>query len=92
MANHIDYLTNHDVKAVGKTAFKLLDKLQEQPRDLQLAGATLFFWAICEGLQVRPNVLLETIERCALDADRKQVPSVGGLVLYVQNELRGISP
>ena len=89
---HYDYLTNHDVKDVGKTAFKLLDKLQEQPRNLQLAGATLMFWAICNGLDVQPNRLLEAIERTALDGDRKQVPSVGALVLYVQNELRGITP
>jgi hypothetical protein len=86
---NLDQVTNHDVKVVAKTAFKLIDKLQEQRRDTQLAGSALFFWAICKGLKVRPNELLEAIERCALDADRKQEPAVGALILYVQNELRG---
>ena len=88
----LDQVTNHDVKVVAKTAFKLVDKLQLEPRNTQLAGATLFFWAICKGLNVPPNQLLEAIERCALDADRKQQPAVGALLLYVKNELRGIAP
>jgi len=86
---NLDQVTNHDVKVVAKTAFKLLDKLQEQRRDTQLAGSALFFWAVCEGLNVRPNELLEAIDRCARDADRKQEPAVGALLMYVKNELRG---
>jgi hypothetical protein len=89
---NLDQLTNLDVKLVGRTAFKLVDKLQMEPRDRQLAGAALFFWALCKGLDVPPHRLMEAIDRCAMDADRKQVPSVGALVLYVKNELRGIAP
>jgi hypothetical protein len=89
---NLDQVTNHDVKDVAKTAFKLLDKLGMEPRDTQLAGAALFFWAVCQGLNVRPNVLIEAIERTALDGDRKQVPAVGALILYVKNELRSLAP
>ena len=89
---NLDHITNHEVKDVAKTAFKLLDKLQMEPRNTQLAGVTLMFWAIVQALGVRPNELLEAIERTALDGDRKQVPEVGALVMYVQNELRGIAP
>jgi len=73
-------------------AFKLLDKLGMERRDLQLAGAALFFWGICEGLKVDPARLMQAIERTALDGDRKQVPAVGALVMYVKNELKEFGP
>lgn len=89
---NLDQVTNLDPKAAGQVAFKLVDKLQLEDRDKQLAGAALFIWALCEGLDIHPSRLLEAVDRCARDADRKMVPSVGALVKYVQNELRGIAP
>lgn len=89
---NLDQVTNHSVADVARVAFKLVDKLQMEDRDKQVAGATMFFWAVCQGLDVRPNVLLEAIERCALDGDRRQVPEVGGLVRYVRDELRVQAP
>ncbi len=89
---NLDQVTNLDVKTASKTAFKLVDKLQMEPRNTQLAGAGLFFWALCNGLGIHPSRLLEAVDRTALDADRKQVPAVGALVMYVKNELKDIAP
>ena len=89
---NLDHITNHNVKTVARTAFKLLDKLGMERRDTQLAGAALFFWAVCKGLKVEPSRLIEAIERTALDGDRKQVPAVGALIMYVQNELKEFGP
>lgn len=84
---NLDQLTNMDLSAASTTAFKLVDTLQEQPRSTQLAGAALFIWALCKGLNINPSRLLEAVDRAARDCDRRQLPQVGALVMYVQKEL-----
>ncbi len=84
---NLDQVTNMDLAECARVAFKLVDKLQEQDKDKQLAGAALFMWALADACNVPVSRLLEAVDRAALDADRRQVPEVGGLVLYIKKEL-----
>ena len=84
---NLDQVHNIAVSRAATVAYKLVDKLQLEKENEQLAGASLFFWAFCEATGMHPSRLLEAVDRCARDADRKQVPEVRGLVNYIKGEL-----
>ena len=88
MNRNIDQITNAPISESARSAFKLVDALQLRDKDTQLPAATLFLYAFCKALDVRPDRLMEYAGNAARDIRRHMHPEVLGLIRYIKEELK----
>lgn len=69
-------------------AFLVLDALQTVPTHRQVAGVTLLFKLMAEGLGLDKSQLLDAADRMAHDADSKYFEHIHAVRRYITNELR----
>jgi hypothetical protein len=68
MANTVrDQLTNSEGLEVYRTAYRMVDAMQDAAPGTQVAAAAVLFLAICDTLKVCMKDTLESVDRMTLD-------------------------
>jgi hypothetical protein len=92
MSNAVrDQLTNASGFMVYRTAYKMVDSMQNEEPGVQVAAAAILFLAICDSLKVCMRDTLESADRMTLDqyANGEWTPTNVRAALrdYIDNEL-----
>lgn len=74
--------------ALKEPAFAILDRLQDEPRDVQLEALFLAAAALAEGAGLDPYELTSRARRQLLDGVRVRNPLIEALRDYAKGELR----
>lgn len=82
-----DQLTNPDLKEASRSAFAVVDKLQERRRDTQLPAAMLLMYALVKTTGRDPQWFMDVANQLRRDARARQQPEIEALLRYFREEL-----
>jgi len=81
-----DRLTSVSAKRVAQTAMRVIDAIQRDPRESQIAGMACAFVLLAKHLGVAQGDALGIAQRILNDKQRKT--DLQAVWLYIQNELK----
>lgn len=73
-------------KAVSTAAMRVLTVLQDEPEDIQLAGAAVVFLELCRRFDMNPSTALNAVDNIIRDARRYDKGTFKGIADYFENE------
>ena len=74
-------------KAVAKASMTILDTLQHEPEDIQLAAAGVILLTLARRFCIHPATVLNAVDNLMRDARRYDDATFKGIADYFKNEL-----
>lgn len=84
----VDPLNNLDGKQVAANAFRLIDRIQTEPKAMQVQALATTFLLLLDVLEIDPRAELERAGRIMKDADQKYCDHFRTVRAYIEGELK----
>lgn len=65
---------------------RVLNAIQDEPEDIQLAGAVVVFLELCRRFDMNPSTALNAVDNIIRDARRYDKGTFKGIADYFENE------
>lgn len=81
-----DDLNNLNPDRVARTAFLVLDSVQQQPPSVRIGAVAAAFLTICDGLKLQPLDVLRPMDNLLSDPLAGRKPQFTAMATYVSKE------